>query len=100
MKLNIVVVKNFTIIFSLPYLAATHALCFYRMGIFKPVYHIYIMYMLLYNMIAAKPHKIIPVAHLVLHFSLIVFSRIYPYTIIIPPCLRRCDVTDKIFLFI
>src|SRR5690242_17800503 len=89
---DIVMIKNFAIIFSLTHLPATHTLCLYRVCTLKPVYYIYIMDVLLYNMIAAKPVEIIPVSHLVFHLGLIVFAFVYPYTIIIPPGLCRSNI--------
>ena len=55
--------------------------------------------MLFRNMITAKPVEIIPVAHLVFHFGLTVFAFIHPYTIIVPPCLCRSDITNQVFSF-
>src|SRR5262245_32761020 len=84
-KLDIVVVKDLTMVFSFAYLAATHALCFYRMPFLEPVYHIYVVNVLLTNMIAAQPYKIVPVAHLVFHFGLCILAFTYPHAIVIPP---------------
>src|SRR5690606_20131544 len=79
------VVIYFAIFFIGTNLAAAHALRFYRVSSFKPVHHINIMYMLFNNMIAAKPVKIIPVAHLVFHLCLVGLAFFYPNAIIMPP---------------
>src|SRR5687768_8265911 len=94
MKFNIMMIINFTMILSFSYLPATHSLCLYRIAAFEPVNYIQVMNMLFNNMITAKPVEIIPVAHLVFHFCLVIFSLLYPYTIIVPPCLCRSNITD------
>src|SRR5450432_3439486 len=89
-------IKYFTILFPFANLSSAHSLCFYRIAAFEPVYHIEVVNMLFSDMISAKPYKIIPVAHLVFHFSLSFFTRTNPYTIVIPPCLHRSNITNHI----
>ena len=67
---------------------------------FEPVDDINVMDMLFCNMIATQPYKIIPVTHLVFHFSLFWLAWVHPYTIIIPPCLCRSNIADLIFPFV
>src|SRR4051794_18173665 len=85
LKLYIVVIKYFSIIFSFAYLPAAHALRPYRIAAFEPIDHINIMNVLLGNMISAKPYEVIPVAHLVFHFCLPFLSRSHPHAVIVPP---------------
>src|SRR3712207_1004972 len=68
-KFYIMMVKDFTIIFSFAHLAAAHALGPYGVASFKPVHHINVVNVLFVDMIAAQPVEVIPVAHLVLHFG-------------------------------
>src|SRR5258705_12034916 len=99
LKLHIVVIKYFSVLFSFTYLPATHALRPYRIAALEPIDHIKIVYMLLGNMISAEPYKIIPVAHLVFHLCLSFLAWPHPYTIIVRLCLCRSDITNQLFTF-
>src|SRR5689334_21648565 len=100
MVFDIVMIINLAMVLSFIYLSATHPLCFYRVAAFEPVDHIHVMNMLFNDMLTTEPDEIIPVAHLVFHFCLIVFSLFYPHPIIVPPCLCRSNITDQILLCI
>ena len=88
------VVENFAMFLAFSNLSATHALRFYRIGSLEPVDHIYVVDMLLGDMVATEPVKVIPVAHLVFHFGLVGFAWTNPYAIIVPPSLCRSDFSD------
>src|SRR6476620_4049045 len=88
LKFHIMVIKYFPVILSFADLPAAHTLSPDRISAFEPIDHINIMNVLFGDMIAAKPYKIIPVAHLVFHFGLPFLAGTYPHTIIVPPCLR------------
>ena len=88
------VVENFAMFLAFSNLSATHALRFYRIGSLEPVDHIYVVDMLLGDMVAAEPVKIVPVAHLVFHFGLVGLAWTNPNPIIVPPGLCRSDVSD------
>src|SRR5690606_16525475 len=79
MELYIVMVKDFSILFSCAHLATTHTLGLNGIATLKPVEDIDVMDMLFRNVIATKPVEIIPVAHLILHFSLTWFTHLNPY---------------------
>ena len=48
------------------------------MALHDPVGHVQIVNVLLDDVIAAEPDKVVPVAHLVFHFGLIRLSRAHP----------------------
>ena len=91
-----VMIKDLAMVFSFPDFSTTHSLCFYRISSFEPVDDIKVVDMLFSDMIAAKPVEIIPVAHLVFHFSLSSGSWFNPNTIIVPPGLGRSDVANHV----
>src|SRR5688572_12918332 len=64
----IVMVKDLAGIFAGTYRAAAHTYCAGRRCAFEPVAYVNVVNVLLYDMIAAQPVKVIPVAHLVFHF--------------------------------
>src|SRR5579872_5015270 len=98
LKLYIVVIENFTILLSLSHFTATHALCFHRIAALEPIDNVKVVDMLLYNVITANPIKIIPIAHLVFHFSLTRFPWVHPHSTVIPPCLCRDEVANRSFI--
>ena len=100
LKLYIMVIEDLTVFFSFTNLTPPHPLSFNRMPTFEPVNDIDIMNMLFINMVATKPVKIIPVAHLIFHFGLSGLTWPYPNTIVIPPSLRRSNISYKFFAFI
>src|SRR5215213_9945959 len=100
MILNIMVVEDLPMVFSFTYLASAHSLRFNRVRPFKPVDHIKIVNMLFCDVIATKPNKIIPVTHLVFHLRLSFLAFTNPYTIVVPPGLRRSNVSNLVFQFI
>src|SRR3569623_1017086 len=86
-KLNKMMVEYFAVIFAYAHLTATHTLRFNGVAIHHPVYYVYVVYVLFINVIAAKPYKIIPVTHLVLHLRPAGLSWVHPNTVVVPPCL-------------
>ena len=68
-KLAVVVIINFTSVFTDTLGASADTDCFDWMLTHKPVTDVDVVNVLLANMITAKPVEIIPVAHLILHFG-------------------------------
>ena len=91
------VIKDFTMVFSLPNFSSAHSLCFNRIGTFKPVDDIQVMDMLFVDMITTKPVKVVPVSHLVFHFCLSGFSLSYPNAIIVPPSIGCSNFSNHVF---
>ena len=74
-----VVIKNLPVIFSVANQAPTLTLCTDGIAAHDPVANIKIMDVLLGDMIAAKPIKIVPITHLILHFIPVIFSFAHPH---------------------
>ena len=79
-----VVVVDFAVLFADAHLAAAASVSFYGIGLLDPVGNIQVVHVLLDDMIAAQPVEIIPVVHLVFHFGLALFPRVYPQGAHIP----------------
>ena len=92
--LNNMMIKNFTIILPFSNLTTTCSTSLYRISVFSPVDNVNIVNVLLRNMIPTHPIEIIPVAQLIIHFSLTLFTRLNPNTIIIPPARCRYNITN------
>ncbi|MCY1541227.1 hypothetical protein D9M68_769060 [compost metagenome] len=69
----------------------------YRICIFYPIGNINVVYMLFYDMISAKPVKIIPVSHLVIHLGLSGSTWFYPYSATVPIYLAGHNITHSTF---
>jgi hypothetical protein len=97
-KLNSVVIKDLTMINSVTDLAATHALGSDWVVIHQPVSDVEIVDVLLNDMIATNPIKVIPVIHLVLQLSLAVDARPSPNSASVPVDARMDQVTNDAVL--
>src|SRR5690606_25794261 len=94
-----VVIIDFPIIFAGAPRTASSTLYRYGITSFHPVGHIDIVYVLLYDMVAAQPIEVIPITHLVFHFGLFRFTRTYPYAAAIPIHLARHNVAQRAVLY-
>src|SRR6476661_6912207 len=83
-KLYSVIVEDFSMVLSGSEKAATGTLCRYGISILYPIGDIDIVNMLFIDVIAAKPVEIIPVTHLVFHFSLASHTWPDPNTTAVP----------------
>src|SRR5690606_15577728 len=92
-------IKNFTMLFSCPHHSASGAFRFYRIGSFDPVSHVNVMHVLLNDMVSAEPIEVIPVSHLVFHFSLSRFPWTHPNTSIVPVYLASDDITYRSIIY-
>src|SRR5690554_979290 len=79
-KLDSMIIVDFSIVFSRSPGPASGSLNSYGMSPQNPVRNVQLVNVLLDNMIATEPVKIIPVTHLVFHFCFVIFSWVYPYT--------------------
>src|SRR5262249_52909262 len=65
-------IEDFTVIEPFADFASAHALGAHRMPLLDPIDYIQIMDVLLDNVVAAKPGKVIPITHLIFHFGQLV----------------------------
>src|SRR5690606_7031177 len=77
-KFHSMVVVDFAIFLTVSPCPTTCTLDRYRITSFYPVGHINVVHVLFYNMVSTEPIEIIPIAHLVFHFSLFRLTRTYP----------------------
>ena len=67
-ELNTVMIENLAVVRRAGDLRATHSKRADRMVAFEPIDDVQIVNVLLDDVIPANPNKIVPVAHLILHF--------------------------------
>src|SRR5438034_10559592 len=101
LELDRVMVEDFAVVRPNAGFGAAHSVGANRVALFKPVNDIEVMDMLFDNMVAAEPNEVIPVAHLIFHFSertaillLELFARFDPRRGAIPIGAHRNDIAD------
>src|SRR5665213_1980939 len=83
-ELDHVVIVNFAVVDPGANLTAAHPHRGDRMAFHDPIGHVQVVNMLLDDVIAAQPHEVIPVAHLVFHFGLVRLARANPHAGVVP----------------
>ena len=76
-------------------LAASLAVAVRRRPAHQPVADVQVVDVLFADMVAAQPIKVVPVAHLVLQFALILLPRAHPDAAAVPVDARTNDVADR-----
>src|SRR5690606_3203226 len=72
-------VINFAVFMSGTHLTTPCSLDFHRIASFHPVSYVDIMYVLFYDVVAAKPVEVVPVSHLIFHLGLAWLSFSHPW---------------------
>ena len=90
-----VVVVNLAVVDAGTNLAAAQSLATRRMGALDPVDDVEIVDVLLIDVVAAQPVEVVPVAHLVFHFVLMMLSRPNPNPATVPVATHGDNITDS-----
>src|SRR5690606_24041409 len=83
-KLDEVVIEDLAVVRAGAYEAAALSLCVYRITLLHPVGHVDVVDVLLGDVVAAEPVKVVPVTHLVLHLGLAGLPGIHPHAVLVP----------------
>src|SRR6056297_252586 len=92
-KLHEMMIKNLAVVFARTNFTPAHALCCFRIFADKPVGNVNIMNVLLQDMVAAEPVKVVPVSHLILHLCHIGLALAYPHSCAVPVNRPTCNVS-------
>src|SRR5687768_4262370 len=87
-------IEDFAILFAGAHLASAHAVAANRVALLHPIDDIKIVNVLFNDVIAAKPDKVVPVAHLVFHFGHAREPFADPHAAIVPITTSCDNVTD------